>query len=215
MLSPAQNTAEAPPAKLRWLVPALSIDERTRRFPYNRDGMESSEYEDRFFAIRPCLAPSTPPIRNTIIIWLRSEGLIMEHNEAGKVVPIRELKFEEGADELTGSAMMEPYVRLAEAVITHEGIREAITEIAGLPLEQRYLWRVLSALKWAFADFDNVNVAIDRKTLRPEDREKVVDLIQYRPVQFCMFLKALLGEEAMEEMITKAINVAKKVPSAR
>ena len=137
----------------------------------------------------------------------------MEHSDAEKVVSIRELEFEEGAEELTDSAMMEPYVRLAEAVISHEGIREAIAEIAGLPLEQRYLWRVLSALKWGFADFDNVNVAVDRKTLRPEDREKVVDLIQHRPVQFCMFLKALLGEEAMEEMMTKAINVAKKVPS--
>ena len=137
----------------------------------------------------------------------------MDTNENQKIVPIRELRFEEGAEELTDSAMMQPYVRLAEAVITREGIAEAIAEIAGLPLEERYLWRVLSALKWGFADFDNMNVAIDRKTLRPEDREKVVDLIQHRPVQFCMFLKGLVGEEAMEEMMTKAINLAKKVPS--
>jgi len=138
---------------------------------------------------------------------------IMDPNENQKVIPIRNLKFEEGAEELTNSAMMQPYARLAEAVITHEGIGEAIAEIAGLPLEQRYLWRVLSALKWGFADFDNMNVAIDRKTLRPEDREKVVDLIQHRPVQFCMFLKALLGDEAMEETMTKAISFAKRVPS--
>jgi hypothetical protein len=137
----------------------------------------------------------------------------MEPDETKKVVPIRNLKTEEGAEELINSAMMRPYVRLAEAVITHQGIEEAVAEIAGLPLEQRYLWRVLSALKWGFADFDNVNVVIDRKTLRPEDREKVVDLIQHRPVQFCMFLKALPGEEAMEQMMTNAINIAKKVPS--
>ena len=137
----------------------------------------------------------------------------MEPNETKNVVPIRNFKTEEGAEELINSAMMQPYVRLAEAVVTHQGIQEAVAEIADLPLEERYLWRVLSALKWGFADFDNVNVVIDRKTLRPEDREKVVDLIKHRPVQFCMFLKALLGEEAMEEMMTKAINVAKKVPS--
>jgi len=137
----------------------------------------------------------------------------MDTNENKKIVPIRELRFAEGAEELTDSATMQPYVRLAEAVITREGIGEAIAEIAGLPLEERYLWRVLSALKWGFADFDNMNVAIDRKTLRPEDREKVVDLIQHRPVQFCMFLKTLLGDEAMEEMMTKAIGVAKRVPS--
>lgn len=137
----------------------------------------------------------------------------MDTNENKKIVPIRELRFEEGAEELTNSAKMQPYARLAEAVITREGIREAIAEIAGLPLEERYLWRVLSALKWGFADFDNMNVAIDRKTLRPEDRQKVVDLIQHRPVQFCMFLKTLLGDEAMEEMMTKAIGMAKQVPS--
>jgi hypothetical protein len=58
-----------------------------------------------------------------------------------------------------------------------------------------------------------MGIVIDRKTLRPEDREEVVALIQHRPVQFYMFLKALLGEEAMEQMMTQAINVAKKVPS--
>lgn len=130
-----------------------------------------------------------------------------------KLVPLKNLKTEEGADELMDSAVMRPYVRLAEAVMTHQGLNEAVSEIADLPLEQRYLWRVLSALKWGFADFDNVNVAIDRKTLRPEDREKVVELIQHRPVQFCMLLKALLGDEAMEEMMTQAIKVAKRVPS--
>jgi hypothetical protein len=136
----------------------------------------------------------------------------MDPNDTDSV-PIRDLKTEEGADELADSAAMRPYVRLAEAVITQKGLKEAVAEIAELPLEQRYLWRVLSALKWGFADFDNVSVAIDRKALRPEDRERVVALIQHRPVQFCMLLKALLGDEAMEEMMTQAIKVAKRLPS--
>jgi hypothetical protein len=65
---------------------------------------------------------------------------------------------EEGAEELIDSAMMRPYVQLAEAVVTHQGIKEAIAEIARLPLEQRCLWQVLSALKWGFADFDKLVV---------------------------------------------------------
>jgi len=136
----------------------------------------------------------------------------MDPNEIEKK-PIKDLKAEEGADDLTDSPAMQPYVRLAEAVMTHQGLREAVAEIAQLPLEERYLWRVLSALKWGFADFDSMGIAIDRKTLRPEDRHKVVELIQHRPVQFCMFLKTLLGDEAMEEMMTQAIKVVKKVPS--
>lgn len=129
-----------------------------------------------------------------------------------KVVPIRNLKNEEGADDIAASASMRPYLKAAEAIANKEGLREALEEIAKLPLEERYLWRVLSALKWAFADFDSVNLAIDRKTLRPEDRMKVVELIQHRPVQFCLFMKALLGGQAMEEMMLEAINAAKKVP---
>jgi hypothetical protein len=129
-----------------------------------------------------------------------------------KMIPIRDLKTEDGAEDLVRSPNMRPYMRLAEAILSQQGLKEAVTAIGDLPLEQRYLWRVLSALKWGFADFDNVNVVIDRKTLKPDDRMKVAELIQHRPVQFCMFLKALIGAEAMEEMMTKAIAVAKKVP---
>jgi hypothetical protein len=130
-----------------------------------------------------------------------------------KKIPLKDLKTEEGAEELTASATMQPYATLAEAVLTNQGLKEAVAIIGQLPLEERYLWRVLSALKWAFADFDSVNVVIDRKTLRPDDRKKVAELLKHRPVQFCMLLKALLGEEAMEQMMTQAISLAKQVPS--
>ena len=135
----------------------------------------------------------------------------MDPNKIEKI-PIKNLKTEEGADELVQSEMMRPYARLAEAMLTNQGFKEAVAEIRHLPLEQRYVWRVLSALKWGFADFDNVNVVIDRKSLGAEDRKKVAELLQHRPVQFCMFLKALIGAEAMEQMMTQAINVAKQVP---
>jgi hypothetical protein len=138
----------------------------------------------------------------------------MDDPNAPEKIPIGDLKSEVGAEDLADSPSMRPYLRLAEAIVTQKGLKEAVAEIGQLPLEERYLWRVLSALKWGFADFDNVNVVIDRKTLRPEDRQKIGELIQHRPVQFCMFLKALLGEEAMEEMMTQAIAVAKRVPSA-
>jgi hypothetical protein len=136
----------------------------------------------------------------------------MDPDEIRKI-PLKDLKTEEGAEDLSASAAMQPYATLAEAVLTNQGLKEAVAVIGQLPLEERYLWRVLSALKWAFADFDSVNVVIDRKTLRPDDRKKVAELLRHRPVQFWMLLKALLGEEAMEQMITQAINVAKQVPS--
>jgi hypothetical protein len=36
---------------------------------------------------------------------------------------------------------------------------------------------VESAIKWAFADFENLNVVADRRTLSQEDLDKLVDLI--------------------------------------
>lgn len=83
-------------------------------------------------------------------------------------------------------------------------------EIAQLPLEKRYVWRVASALKWAFADFDDVNVAVDRETLSAEDLGKVVELLKLRPIQFCLFLKALVGAENMERLVNQGIAHAKQ-----
>jgi hypothetical protein len=42
--------------------------------------------------------------------------------------------------------------------------------IRSLPLEKRYVWRVASALK-GFADFDNVNVDADRRTMTGRSRQ--------------------------------------------
>ena len=130
-----------------------------------------------------------------------------------KIIPIKNLKAKDGADDRADSQMMLPYIKAAEAILSKQGLKEAVEEIAQLPLEQRYIWRILSALKWGFADFDSVNVVMDRKTLSPDDGKRVAELLVHLPVQFCAFLKALLGEEAMEEMMTQAVSVVKKIPS--
>ncbi|HUQ94353.1 MAG TPA: hypothetical protein VM120_21915 [Bryobacteraceae bacterium] len=125
-------------------------------------------------------------------------------------VPIKDLKVEEGANELLRSANMKPYVKLAEAVVSGTDPAGALQVIADLPLEKRYVWRIASALKWGFADFDDLGVTADRETLRTEDSEKLADLLQHRPIQFCLFLKALFGEGQMERVMTQAVAVAKR-----
>src|SRR5690242_5855160 len=127
-------------------------------------------------------------------------------------IPVRDLKMEPGAEELLESSAMKPYVKLAVAVMGHKDPGPAVEEIASLPLEQRYTWRVASALKWAFADFDNLCVEIDRDTLSPEDREKVLEVLRHRPIQFCIFLKALLGKEEMQRMMLQGIKTANQLP---
>ena len=127
-----------------------------------------------------------------------------------KHVPIKDLVSEDGAHELATSLDMQPYLRLIKAGLQNHDLKPHIKEISELPLERRYVWRVASALKWAFADLEPVSVGVDQQTLSPDDLDKVVELLRLRPIQFCIFLRALLGEEAMERLMTEAVAVAKR-----
>ena len=105
---------------------------------------------------------------------------------------------------------MEPYLNFAMALMQGNEPTPELEALRQLPLEKRYVWRVASALKWAFADFDDLGVDADRQTMSPEDFAKVMVLLKFRPMQFCIFLKALLGEEAMERLMTDAVEFAKR-----
>src|SRR5215831_110499 len=94
-----------------------------------------------------------------------------------KRIPLRELKVEPEAQDLVESPAMKPYMNLALAMMQggDADIVASTAEIAALPLEQRYVWRVASALKWAFADLETVSVEVDRQTLSPEDRKRLIE----------------------------------------
>jgi hypothetical protein len=68
-----------------------------------------------------------------------------------------------------------------------------------------------SALKWGFADFDDLGVDADRQTLSPEDFAKVMELLKLRPMQFCLLLKALVGAEEAQRLMVEAIKVPKQL----
>src|ERR1700674_2046187 len=125
-------------------------------------------------------------------------------------VPIKDIVSEDGAHELATFEAMQPYLELLKAERQGHDNTPQVEEIAALPLEKRYIWRIASALKWGFADFDSVYIPVDRETLSAEDLGKVVELLRFRPMQLCMFLKALLGTEVMERVMAEAIAAAKK-----
>jgi hypothetical protein len=136
-------------------------------------------------------------------------------DEPIKQVPIRDLKVEPEAEDLMDSPAMKPYMNLALAVMGHKDAGPAVKEIAALPLEKRYTWRVASALKWAFTDFENLSVVADRRTLSQEDLDTLVDLLRVRPLQFCLFLSALFGEERMEKLISSSVQQVKTLRANR
>ena len=73
------------------------------------------------------------------------------------------------------------------------------------------MWRVASSLKWAFVDLETLNVEADRQTLSPEDRQRLLELLKHRPLQFCLFLSALFGEKQMELLMISAIRNARVI----
>jgi hypothetical protein len=132
------------------------------------------------------------------------------NEEKPKSIPIKDLISEDGAHELATSPDMQPYLRLIKVAMQDRDTTPHMEEIAAIPLEKRYVWRVASALKWAFADLETVSVNVDRETLSEKDLKKLVELLRLRPMQLCIFLKALLGEEAMERLMAEAVAVAKR-----
>ncbi len=127
------------------------------------------------------------------------------------MVPLSHIKMESGSEDLLDSPAMEPYMNLALAMMGCKDTGPAVEVIAALPLEKRYVWRVASALKWAFADFETLNIEADRRTLSPEDRKQLVELLKHRPLQFCLFLTGLFGQKQMELMMASAIRNARVV----
>ena len=73
---------------------------------------------------------------------------------------------EEGALELAESKSMKPYMSLTIAMIQGRDVATALKEIAS-PLEERYVWRIASALTWALVDFNPSSLRADIKSLPP------------------------------------------------
>ena len=88
----------------------------------------------------------------------------MPEDDSIKRMPIKDLGQEDGAHELATSPEMEPYLRLIMAQMQGNDTKAETEVRRQLPLEKRYVWRVASALKWAFADFDDLSVTADKDT---------------------------------------------------
>jgi hypothetical protein len=59
-------------------------------------------------------------------------------------------------------------------------------------------------LKWAFCDLETENVLADLETLSEDDLKLVSEPLAIRAIQFSLFAKALLGQEAAEQIMLRA-----------
>lgn len=106
---------------------------------------------------------------------------------------------------------MEPYVIPVMAIIGDKDTGPTIEELNALPLEKRYVWRVASALKWAFADFDKPNRRSRPLIDVPAGSKAVAGLTEHRPLQFCLFLSALFGQKQMEILMVPALKNSRTI----
>jgi hypothetical protein len=100
---------------------------------------------------------------------------------------------------------MKPYLDLLMAEMKGEDTRRSLAALAAIPLEQRYVWRVTSALKWGLCDLETENVAADIATLSAQDIEIVAEPLALRAMQFFLFIKALVGGTAAREIMLQAL----------
>jgi hypothetical protein len=132
----------------------------------------------------------------------------MENREP-ESIPTSSIQVEDGAKELVRSEKMKPYLELLKAQIGGQNTAPFLEALAAVPLEDRYAWRVTSALKWAFCDLETENLIADLDTLSAADVKKLIEPLQMRTLQFSIFLLTMLGEEAGEHLIPQALRGAK------
>ena len=132
----------------------------------------------------------------------------MENREP-ESIPISSIRVEDGAKELVRSEKMKPYLELLKAQIGGQDTGRFVDALAAVPLEGRYAWRVMSALKWAFCDLETENLIADLETLSAADVKKLIQPLQMRTLQFSIFILTMLGEEVGEQLILHALQDAK------
>jgi hypothetical protein len=106
-------------------------------------------------------------------------------------VSLRGIETDPLAHELATSEGTRPYLDcLIEAYRNNAaGLEAALQVVRDLPLEKRYTWRVFSALKRAFADFEDEYVALDLPHIPEPTRSEMTEELERRFQQFLMLLK--------------------------
>ena len=107
----------------------------------------------------------------------------------------KDLQTDPVADELANSEAMQPYMNYVSAALKNDAhaVDGALALIKNLPVEKRYVWRVVSMLKWALADFDSSTVKLDLPHISEARRSEILQELQLRYYQLGMLVSVLKG----------------------
>ena len=113
-----------------------------------------------------------------------------------------------GTEEHSETPEMDVYSRILKAAARGQNLAPLLEELAQIPLEERYIWRVVSALKSVFEHYENACVWADLQTLGGMDLLRV-ECASRTATPFCRFLVTVCGSQPMEGTMSLAIGEAK------
>jgi hypothetical protein len=113
-----------------------------------------------------------------------------------KNVPLKDIKIDPLAEELSNSEEARPYLDYFTRSVSGDaaGVEAALRALRDLPLEKRYTWRVFSALKWAFADFESASVRLDLLSISQPTRTEMTKELELRFQQLQILLQTFHTE---------------------
>jgi hypothetical protein len=111
-------------------------------------------------------------------------------------ISLTSIKTDPLAHELATSEGTRPYLDCLIKAYSNDsaGLDAALEVIRDLSLERRYTWRVLSALKWAFADFEDEYVALDLPNIPETTRLEMTKELELRLQQLQILLQTFHTE---------------------
>ena len=111
-------------------------------------------------------------------------------------VSLRGIKVDPLAHELATSEGTQRYLDCLTKAYSNNaaGLEASLEVIRDLPLERRYVWRVFSALKWAFADFEDEYVALDLPHIPEPMRSEMTKELELRLQQLRILLQTFHTE---------------------
>lgn len=118
----------------------------------------------------------------------------MEHEI--RWIKTKDLQADPVANELANSEAMRPYMDYHVAALSNDpqAAQNAVAIIKGLPVEKRYIWRVVSTLKWALADFDSNTLKLDLPHLPEGRRLEIIQELQIRLYQLNKMVRTVMGQ---------------------
>jgi hypothetical protein len=111
-------------------------------------------------------------------------------------VSLKDIKIDRLAHELAASEGTQPYLDCLIKAYSNNaaGLEAALQVVRDIPLEKRCTWRAFSALKWAFADFEDEYVGLDLPHISEPTRSEMTKELELRFLQLQMLLKAFHTE---------------------